>query len=543
MMEDSRKVYYNDGQRYLLYLGANTERIIAARRFGKSDGIIAPRMLRNVQHMPKSAGAIYGATFKQILSRTLPAALSSLERLGYKQDLHFYVGRKAPKNAGFEKPYINPASYDHVIHFYNGSIIHLLSQDVRFSANSLTLDWLLCDEARSVKKEKMFEEVIPAVSGYIGKFNKCPWHKGTTFVSDMPTNKEGEWLLLEEKNMNRDVIRILEGTLAEITKLSKNPSTYSEREIPLQEKERDFLRKIAFVYKEFDAVENLEILGEEYFNTMKRNLTPLIFLTSIMNKRITRLDNGFYANLDEKIHYYDAFNTGYLNELRTDRGSFDIAKVKKESSLQDDDIDSLAPLSIAFDYNANINWVVTGQQRDNRMMTLKSMYVKNKRKLRELCKDWSEYYRHHKSREVHYYYDATAKHKAYAVNEERFCDVVVSTLEKCGWEVTRIDIGKPRPYAVKHHMINDALTGIKYLFPLFNRENNFELLLSMEQTGIRIGRNGFEKDKSGEKLNETEEDPLELRTDGTDAWDTLFLGLNFHPPLSSGRSFGIGMGQ
>jgi hypothetical protein len=539
MMANKKRVYYNDGQRYLLYLGANTERIIAARRFGKSDGIIAPRMLRNVQHMPRSAGAIYGATFKQILSRTLPAAIASLERLGYKQDLHYYVGRKAPKNVGFERPYINPASYDHVIHFYNGSIIHLLSQDVRFSANSLTLDYLLCDEARSVKKEKMFEEVIPAVSGYIGKFDSCPWHKGTTFVSDMPTNKAGEWLLLEEKNMNREVINTLEGTIAEIRKLEKGESTYAEREIKQQIKERDFLRRIAFIYKEFDAVENLELLGEEYFNTMRRNLTPLIFLTSIMNKRITRLENGFYANLDEKLHYYDAFNTGYLNELRTDRGSFDIKKVRKESSLQDDDVDNLSPLSIAFDYNANINWVVTGQQRDGKLLTLKSMYVKNKRKIRELCKDWSEYYRHHKCREVHYYYDSTAKHKAYAVNEDRFCDVVVYTLEKMGWDVTRVDIGTPRKHAVKHQIINDALTGAKYLFPMFNRENNFELLLAMEQTDIRVGRNGFEKDKSGEKLDETDEDPLELRTDGTDAWDTLFLGITFHTPGTGGRTFPI----
>jgi hypothetical protein len=535
----AKQVYYNDGQRYLLYLGANTERIIAARRFGKSDGIIAPRMLRNVQHMPRSAGAIYGATFKQILSRTLPAAISSLERLGYKQDLHFYVGRKAPQSAGFEKPYINPASYDHVIHFYNGSIIHLLSQDVRFSANSLTLDYLLCDEARSVKKEKMFEEVIPAVSGYVGKFDECPWHKGTTFVSDMPTNKSGEWLLLEEKNMNREVIQILEGTLVEISRLNKMKTDHAKNELRIQSKERDFLRRIAFVYREFDAVENLEILGEEYFNNMKRNLTPLIFLTSIMNKRITRLDNGFYSNLDEKLHYYDAFNTGYLNEMRTDRGSFDIKKIRRETSLQDQDVDPMAPLSIAFDYNANINWVVTGQQRDGRLLTLKSMYVKNKRKIRELCKDWSEYYRYHKSRHVHYYYDATAKHRAYAVNEDRFCDIVVATLEKLGWDVTRADIGKPRPHAVKHQLINDALTGEKHLYPMFNRENNFELLLAMEQTGIRVGRNGFEKDKSGEKLEETEEDPLELRTDGTDAWDTLFLGLNFHVPNTSGYTSSI----
>lgn len=534
-----KKVYYNNGQRYLLSLGANSERVIASRRFGKSDGIIAPRILRNFQHMPRSAGAIYGATFKQILSRTLPAAVASLERLGYKQDLHFYIGRKAPVKAGFEKPYINPSSYEHVIHFYNGSIIHMLSQDVRFSANSLTLDYLLADETRSVKKDKMFEEVIPAVSGYVGKFDDCPWFKGTTFVSDMPTNKNGEWLLLEEKKMDRELIKTLEGTLAYIVKLQKEDTQYARKVLSEQIKERDFLRRKAFVYKEFDAIENIEILGEEYIKEQKRNLTPLIFLTSIMNRRIRRIANGFYANLDENIHYYDAFNIGYLNQMRTDRGSFDMRKVKKDSSLQDDDVDRMAPLSIAFDYNANINWVVTGQVRDGKLFTLKSMYVKNQRKLRELCKDWSEYYRYHKCKQVHYYYDSTAKHKSYAVNEERFCDIVTNTLDKLGWDVTRVDIGQQMKHNVKHQYINDALTGVKYLFPMFNRENNFELTTAMEQTGIRIGRNGFEKDKTGEKYEDTEEDPLELRTDGTDAWDTLFVGLTFHPAGKQSTTYPI----
>ena len=43
------------------------------------------------------------------------------------------------------------------------------------------------------------------------------------------------------------------------------------------------------------------------------------------------------------------------------------------------------------------------------------------------------------------------------------------------------------------------------------------------------GRNGFHKDKSGEKLAETEDDRLELRTDGTDAFDTLYIGCEKFP--------------
>lgn len=530
-MSRKRKVYLNPGQKYLLHMGANSETIIASRRFGKSDGIIAPRLLRNAQHMPRSAGAIYGATFKQILSRTLPATIAALERMGYKNETHFFIGRKAPKGLGFETPIINPSSYEHVMHWYNGSIAHLLSQDVKFSANSLTLDWWMADEARSLKKEKLFEELVPAVSGLVGRFDSCPWHRSGVLVSDMPTNKSGEWLLEEEKKMDRDLIRTIEATLLHIQDLKQDPKKNAKR-IRHQERTRDFLRKQAFIYKEFDAIDNLEILGEDYIRQMKRLLTPLIFRISILNHKIRQLKNGFYPNLNPDVHYYDSFDNSYFNNLRTDKGSLDIARFNQETCLMDSDIDREQPLAIAFDFNANINWIVTGQAIDGKMHTLSSKYVKYDKKLRELCSVWADYYQAHPTKEVVFYYDSTAKHGQYAVSTENFADIVNNILTKRKWNVTMIDIGKTMAHDLKHQYINDALTGRKYLFPLFNRENNEHLLPAMEQTGVRKGRNGWEKDKSGEKLIETADDPLELRTDGTDAWDTLFIGLNFFPVSS-----------
>lgn len=40
---------------------------------------------------------------------------------------------------------------------------------------------------------------------------------------------------------------------------------------------------------------------------------------------------------------------------------------------------------------------------------------------------------------------------------------------------------------------------------------------------------GFHKNKNGEKLPETEEDLLEHRTDGSDAFDTLYIGCEKFP--------------
>lgn len=60
--------------------------------------------------------------------------------------------------------------------------------------------------------------------------------------------------------------------------------------------------------------------------------------------------------------------------------------------------------------------------------------------------------------------------------------------------------------------------------PFFNRSNNPDLILATQSAGGSWGRNGFRKDKSGEKLAESEEDLLEHRTAGSDAFDTLYIG-------------------
>ena len=56
--------------------------------------------------------------------------------------------------------------------------------------------------------------------------------------------------------------------------------------------------------------------------------------------------------------------------------------------------------------------------------------------------------------------------------------------------------------------------------PTFVKQNNDDLILAIQSAGVELGRNGFRKNKSTEKNPESEEDLLEHRTDGTDAFDT-----------------------
>ena len=189
------------------------------------------------------------------------------------------------------------------------------------------------------------------------------------------------------------------------------------------------------------------------------------------------------------------------------------------------------PLYIACDYNANINWIAIGQpDYENGMIrTLKSMFVKGEKRFQALLDEFTNYYRLRSNRDIIYYYTNTALQGAYAISGETFADFVIATLSKLKWSVMPVYMGQSPQHEEKHRAINDGLKGIRHLFPTFNYDNNEDLVLSMEQTGVRVTERGFKKDKSEEKNPETPEDPLERRTDGTDAWDELYWGCNFFP--------------
>jgi len=534
-MTDKKKIYFNNPQLEFRYVAAHTSVIVGGRRIGKSHGINAPWLLRNLQFMPRSGGGIIGATFQQLLTRTLPGSLKALEDMGYHRNVHYFIGRKPPKAAGFKEPVIKPASFDHVVSWYNGSIQYLISQDIPGSSNSLTLQYILGDEAKYLDFDKLKDETFPANGGFKGPWKNCPWLNSILFTSDMPSSKKGSWFLNFKDKMDVEVIDTIKMLVKRIYDLKQEkPTEWNKRKIKEYSLQLAQLRSIAVYYREWSTIENLQILGKKYIATQKRDLPPLVFATSIMCIKPGKLKDGFYPGLKDD-HFYTAFDNSYLQNL-----DYNLDKAGEETCLQDSDVDLFRPICVAFDYNANINWLVAGQQRGSKAMIIKSFYVKYQRKLRELVDDFCDYYRHHHTREVVYYYDSTALGSNYAVSSEDFASVICSQFEKNNWSVIRVYMGNPARHNEKYMIIDQAFKGQKYLMVRINEPNNEALKIALEHCGTKIGPLGFQKDKSGEKLAETEEDLLEHRTDGTDGFDTLCLGMFLYPQqqYSSGSNFG-----
>ncbi len=525
------KKYFNAPQSEAMAVNARDEYIVASRGLGKSEGFDARIMLRNIFAMPRSNGAILSPTYSKLLHNTLPAIAYALSNWGYHRDRHYYIGRRPPAKASFAKPLREPFSYDHIITWFNGSIQHLVSFDRSMSTNSMSLDYIIGPEAKFLDFDKIKNEVNPAVRGNREHFSDCPWHGGSFYSTDMPTSSRGMWILDREKDMDPDLIKLIKLLYIEYKsikdKSNTNSADYTKRKLRELEKELSLLRAQALFYAEYSAIDNIEILGADWIAKQKRELPPLIFQTAILNRRLRKVPNGFYSSLDENIHFYTPKASGMLDIIH-----YDLSKAKKRNCLWDTDASPNEPLCIANDYNAAINNLVCGQPQTRTFKTLSSFFVKTPRKLKDVVNEFCDYYNPHPCKDIIYYFDSTSIHSDAAGNPS-FYDTVVQVLNTRGWSVTPQYIGQPMRHDVKHDMINNALKGDdRYLFPLFNLHNCEYLKLAMEQTGVKVGRNGFEKDKSAERFADSPEQPDEHKTHVTDAWDTLFIGLNLFPVSS-----------
>lgn len=528
-MSEQHQYYFNPMQSEVALTAAKTNVIVAGRGTGK--GVLhAWRMLECFQQMPRCTVGIIAPFAKRALSNTLPSMFEHWEKWGYKRGLHWNVGRQPDKKLGWAYPYLTPDDWENYITFYNGSCAQIVSQDRSGTSNSKSFDFLDIDEAKFVDFEKLKDESIPANRGNEREFGDIPFHHGMLITSDMPVTHKGSWFLRYEKNNTTDINEMIRALVAETWNVRQrlNQQADSPGYLPaylrqLEAKLREF-RRHALFFGRYASTTNMAVLGEEWIRQMRRDLPPLVFRTSILCLPIEILEDGFYSSM-KPWHKYSSADFHYLSSL-----DYDFEKLTVNDCRMDADLQKNKPLCIAFDYNANINWLVCGQPDEDkgRLNVLKSFFVKYQRKLPELVDDFCVYYEYFPTHTVIYYYDSTALNGNYAVNDQDFLWVISHQFKKHGWTVIAIPIGKPMAHHEKYLLINRAFVGDTRLMPYFNEENNQDLLVSIQTAGVYNGK----KDKRGEKLAETEEDRLEGRTDGSDAFDTLYIGCELLPQAS-----------
>jgi hypothetical protein len=173
------------------------------------------------------------------------------------------------------------------------------------------------------------------------------------------------------------------------------------------------------------------------------------------------------------------------------------------------------------------------------MRVLKSFYVKTPSKLQDLVKMIADYYRPKLNRDVVVYYDHTFTWES-GSSTETYADIIERVFKENGYKVTMVYVGQAPKHEWKHLNIDLTLKGDpQFLWIQINLYQNEFLKIAMEQTGIKQGKNGFEKDKTPEGTPDTPDNPDEYKTHITDAFDTLWLGMNFYLALPGTSAGGI----
>lgn len=536
-IDQTKKVHYNVPQLLFYAVLARISVVFAGRATGKTEGPLALFTLHNNISMPRSLNGICTTTYEKMLTTVLPKLVLGWEKLGYYEDIHFVIRKAPPKH--FKKAYKMPSKFDHYVGWFNGSGNPLLSLDRPALANGYDLDSLGNDECRFFKENRI-KDVLLTLRGNAEHFGKMSCHKSVLFCTDLPQDATGRWLFEYEKEMNREVVELALKVQATISKLYETYMSCTDekkknkigKEIDEFQNYLNELRKDLVYVGYASTLDNVHALGLDTIKQFKRQLTDFEFAVSVLNRRIESIENGFYGLLDDEKHGYDAGNFEYMDGLQ-----LDFKSTVEKNCLWDSDLSAAYPLQIALDYNAAINTMTIGQEKETDFEVQNYLYVLGKENMRlgDLLDKFDRYYAPHKhlNNTVIYYYDHTAT-GTNAASDIRFCDIVIDGLRSKGWNVIDKYIGQAPSHHSQYLLWSKMLKGDPDL-PNFryNRTNCADLKIAMSNTPVKQTEKGFKKDKSSERDPNV---PPEHATHGTEAAGTLIYGSQ-RPKLSSKPEF------
>ena len=525
-----RPLHYNKPQLRSAMVGANAEYAIWGRGTGKSEGLIAPRSFRNVQVMARGHGCFVGATYLQLLERTLPPVVKGWENMGWVRGQDFWIRERPPKHLGIPEPIVGPLTPEHCIFFRNGTVASMVSQDRPGSANGKTVHWIVGDEAKLLDKEALDNELLMTNRGDDRYFGGIPEFHSVLFATDMPTTKEAKWILEMEKLMNPVRIEALLAIQIELYKLRSQLLVYPNRMNSIRakmaelQKKADQLRLNTLYVSLASTLDNLAGFGMKALLDLKQRLPPFIFGTAILNRKPFLTENSFYPDLDERRHFYDAIDYAHVDSFEFGKGEFD-------SSRKDADVDRYRPLDVSLDYGAKINTLTSGQLFGRQFRFQNSLYVRHPQRMKDLAKQFCHYNRHHGCKEVNYYYDHTALVTS-ATDDVSYADAWQQYLEAEGWSVNMCYIGHTPTPQNRYELWGTSLRGGDHetFTSSFNRANTEYLRISMQNTQIKEGSDGYRKEKKDERNLAIDQRET---THFSDCADTLLVGVHLYNKTGS----------
>lgn len=457
--------------------GVKKINIEAGRGAGKST-VLGWFVKEAVRQMSRATGVLVGSTFVQIKSRTFPSTKEGLEFFGLYEGFDYVVG-KSGKSLGFEMPFQAPNSWNNVVHFANGYILILVSLEDSNSGRGLNSYNVIGDEAALLEQERLFNNVLTTNRAKKAVFDKATMLHSQIFTSSVALTKTGEWFTQMEQ-------------LAR-----KNPKEYN------------FIKANAYV--------NAHNLKKGWIKEMyDQRVSDLLFNAEILNIRPGKVADGFYPTLSANKHYYKyKYNVSLLE---------DFTQEYKPSCTHDGDLIKGLPLHLSLDFGGRINCGIVAQELKslNTLNILKDFHVKNPKILSDLIRMIIEYYEPHKaSNDTIYLYHDRSGFKSEANSKTTLAADVEEMFRQAGWKVINLTPNTNNPsHILKFRLISEILEQNRRELPYIqiNQDNCPNLIISMENAGLKQKEDAFEKDKSSERSDTI---PQEHATHLSDCFDYL----------------------
>lgn len=554
----AHKFTLNAMQEFVANWRAKYTYLICGRGTGKTS-LLSIHWAGVCSTITRGSSAFLGSSIAQLYRRTFPAVVKGCETIyGLKEGRDFIRGCP-PAKLNWPRPITVPRSWENVVMFRNGHCCYLSSMAVLGTINGMSIQALMCDEARLIPNwQLLVNDTFAAVRSEIQNegsgwdIDTNPFMLSHFFCSDRSITAKGRIWERDVKKWSEEPENVaVNMKIVDMLAQLKADPMLSQNKSFIERLNR--LRCKSTICMSFPSTMNASLLGEDWFRQKKMTMTPSAFNVQIMGNELTLARDGYYQ-LNEDIHLYlpdanDQTDMIYSRMMKRMKGkteggstveweSPDFNRIEEAGRTCEFDTD-LGPddvLRLGFDYGANLNCLVVGICRDKgngrrTLYVIKEFFVKDERKLRALVNDFCRYYEPHRRMNRHciFYKDSTSRQGgSYAVenaDETRFANVVQQELKRSGWVVNVIDMKRPMLHDMKYQYISDVFMGNTTLDVRINSEQCQFLVLAMQQTAVTTGRNGgIMKDKSKEKYRETEENDTRTRTDVTDAFDTLLIG-------------------
>lgn len=490
-MYQVKKLIYNLAQYILLFATQKITFLEWGRGTGKST-IIARRIIDCVEQMPRSTGVLVGETFATIKTRTLPSTIAGLEQHGYYKDIHYVVDKTPPASWNWKEPFAPPLDYKNSILFYNGTVMLFISQDASASSGrGLNIDWFVGDEAARLNEQKFETDILLTNRG--NKYRKAEY-------------ADGSWKYFSECSLHHS------GLLASTT-----PVTASGQWV-LKYEELAILQPDQFLFMRSSAEVNRANLGDDYFDNAKAIMPDFMYAAEVENKRISRIEDGFYPSLNEDKHCYNQFDIEYYTEMQLH---------STPTCMGDADLSRDEPLILGIDFGANINCLVVAQDQGDTLSIIKNFYVKSPRIIEDLINDeFIPYYEAHINKKIYLWYDP-AGNTSVANARLTYAQEVVGLLQSKGWMVETMTSphGYNEQHTLKYKLWNDILKERDDKYPKirFNKSNCQELWISMTQAPAKQGSNeAIQKNKNSERNKKMDQAHA---THFSDAVDLIITGM------------------